>query len=203
MNRRRPHLVGLDCPDRPHQREGSMPVHRKPTDQPSPMQLAALTEDAWQAEIVPLLPTDLAAQARALGAFQRVRSVATPTDLLRALLAGALDQLSTRGLGAWALLAGVAEMSEAAWRRRLGKSAAWLGWLLGELLAGEVAVSPALAQRGRRVRLIDATRLAQVGGVGDDWRVHLSYDLLSSRMAEVVVTDRHTAEGLAHFRCQP
>ena len=76
-----------------------MPVHPQPTDPPPPMQLAALTEDPWHAEIVPLLPADLAAQARALGAFRRVRKVATPTDLLRALLAGALDQLSTRGLG--------------------------------------------------------------------------------------------------------
>ena len=180
-----------------------MPVHPQPSDPPPPMQLAALTEDAWHTEIVPLLPADLAAQARAPGAFQRARKLAAPIDLLRALLAGALDQLSTRGLGAWALLAGVADMSETAWRQRLGKSAAWLGWLLGELLAGEVAASPALAQRGRRIRLIDATRLAQRGGAGDDWRVHLSYDLLSSRMAEVVVTDRHTAEGLGHFRFQP
>ena len=111
-----------------------MPVHPEPTALPPPGQLAALREDAWQAEIVPLLPADLAAQARAPGAFRRVRKVATPTNLLRALLTGALDQLSTRGLGTWTLLAGMAELSEAAWRRRLGKSAAWLSWPLVRLL---------------------------------------------------------------------
>jgi hypothetical protein len=180
-----------------------MPGQSKPTDSVTPAQLTALTGDAWQAEIVPLLPVDLAAQARALGAFQRVRKAPTPTDLLRALLAFVLDGLSTRGLGVWGVLTDVADLSETAWRKRLGTSAAWLGWLLGELLAAEVAVSPALAQRGRRIRLIDATRLAQRGGCGDDWRAHLSYDLLASRMDAVIVTDRHTAEGLTHFRFQP
>lgn len=172
----------------------------KPTAPLTPVQLTNLTGEAWQAEIVPLLPPDLAAQAKALGAFQRVRKLAAPTALLRALLVFALDQLSTRGLGVWGVLSGVGDLSEAAWRQRLGKSSAWLGWLLSELLAIEVAVSPALAQRGRRIRLIDATRLRQIGGCGDDWRVHLSYDLLASRMDAVVVTDRHTAEGLTHFR---
>ena len=57
----------------------------------------------------------------------------------------------------------------------------------------------ALARRGRRIRLVDATRLAQIGGCGDDWRAHLSYDLLAGRMDAVVVSDRHTAERLAHF----
>lgn len=180
-----------------------MPAHLKHTAPPTPAPLADLTGDAWQTEIVPLLPPDLAAQATALGAFRRVRKVASPPDLLRALLAFALESLSTRGLGVWGVLADVADLSEAAWRKRLGKSGAWLGWLLGELLAAEVAASPGLAQRGRRIRLIDATRLRQIGGCGDDWRAHLSYDLLAGRMDEVVVSDRHTAERLSHFTWQP
>lgn len=180
-----------------------MPVPPKPTDPGTPAQLEALLGESWQTEIVPLLPAALAEQARALGAFQRVRKVATPTLLLRALLVLALDQLSTRGLGAWAVLTGVADLSETGWRKRLRASNAWLGWLLGELLTAEVPVSPALAERGRPIRLVDATRLAERGGCGDDWRAHLSYDLLAGRMAEVVVTDRHTAESLAHFRFQP
>ena len=47
--------------------------------------------------------------------------------------------------------------------------------------------------------MIDATRLRQPGGTGDDWRVHFSYDFTAGRMDEVVVTDQHSAERLTHF----
>jgi Transposase DDE domain len=180
-----------------------MPVRDDHTDAPTVTLLAALAGDAWTEEVVPHLPADLAAQARALGAFRRARGLATPTDLLRALLVFALDGLSIRGLGVWAILLGLADVSEAAWRKRLRTSRAWLGWLLAALLAAEAPAAPRLAGRGRRIRLVDATRLAQVGGTGDDWRVHLAYDLLAGRMDEVAVSDRHTAEGLEHVTPRP
>jgi IS4 transposase len=50
--------------------------------------------------------------------------------------------------------------------------------------------------------LVDATRLRQIGGSGDDWRAHLAYDLYAGRMAQVRVTDRKGAEKLAHFDFQ-
>ncbi len=55
----------------------------------------------------------------------------------------------------------------------------------------------------RQVRLIDATRLRQPGGTGDDWRVHCADNFTLGRMDEVVVTDQHTAERLAHFTLRP
>jgi hypothetical protein len=55
----------------------------------------------------------------------------------------------------------------------------------------------------RRVRLIDATRLRHPGGTGDDWRVHCAYDFTAGRLDEVVVTDQHSAERLAHFTLRP
>jgi hypothetical protein len=50
--------------------------------------------------------------------------------------------------------------------------------------------------------LVDGTRLKQVGGTGDDWRVHCAYDVRASCLIQVHVTDKHTAESLQHFQLQ-
>ena len=178
-----------------------IPLHH--TNPVPAVPVESLVGDRWATEVVPRLPPALAAQARVLKAFQRVRGVATPTDLLRAVLAYVLGALSTRRLGVWAVLIGLADISEAAWRKRLRAANPWLLWLLGALLAGPGQEVGPVSPRPRRVRLIDATRLRQPGGTGDDWRVHFSYNFTAGRMDEVVVTDQHCAERLNHFTLQP
>jgi Transposase DDE domain len=178
------------------------PMPTDDTTEERSTQVQALVSEWWESEVEPRLPTELEVQAKKLGALQRKRGLSSAAQLLRALLAYALCAPSFRRVGAWAVLIGLADLSEAAWRKALRRASDWLAWLLGELLAVPPH-SEWLGQRvGGRVLAIDGTALRQVGGSGDDWRLHTAYDLRAGRLSQVSVTDEHSAESLAHSRLQ-
>jgi hypothetical protein len=163
---------------------------------PLSAQLDTLMNIGWEQDVLSQLPTDYEQQARTRGAFVRSRGLISVGDLLRGLLAYVLCVSSLRQLGAWAVLIGLADLSHVAWQKRLRHARDWLLWLLIELLA---VPAPICELPSTRIVLIDATRLKVPGGCGDDWRVHLGYDLLAGRLVDVKVSDRHTAEGFTLF----
>jgi Transposase DDE domain len=166
-------------------------------------QATKLIDKEWEDQVLTKLPAETEKQAFLLGAFVRCREIKSAGDLLRALLAYVLCVSSFRQLGSWAVLLGLANISDTAWRKRLRHATAWLLWLLGALLADPHVASEQRSSSGLgRIILVDATRLKQVGGTGDDWRVHSAYDLRKGLLIQVHVTDKHTAESLQHFHLQ-
>jgi Transposase DDE domain len=171
------------------------------SEEERPMQLPPRLGDLWETEIVPQLPADLDEQACLLKALQRTREIDRASDLLRALLAWVLGRCSFRQLGAWAVILGVADISEGAWRKRVRLCGDWLQWLLSELVSR--AESKEKEQGHRRVILVDGTSLGETGGTGDDWRVQLAYDLVAGRLVQVQIGDRRFAETLVGLPGQP
>jgi len=179
-----------------------MPQHTHDTLPPLCSQLQAAIGHGWEQEVLSQLPADYEQHARASGAFVRARGLTCVGDLLRGLLAYVLCAPSFRHLGAWAVLMGLANLSHVAWQKHLRKARTFLLWLLCQLLAVTTPPCAHPLPGVRRIVLIDATRLKEPGGSGDDWRVHLGYDLLAGRLLDVKVSDGHTAEGFTLLHLQ-
>jgi hypothetical protein len=152
----------------------------------------ALHEDSAWAYVATLLPADLEARARALGALVRRRELGSAEALLRLALAYALTDLSLKDVAAWGHAAGVARLSGPGLFYRLRRAEAWLAELLARLLAAALPVPPA-----RLPWLVaDATVVNGPGAAGTDWRVHVQLDLTSGRLRGVAVSDGRGAESL-------
>lgn len=180
-----------------------MPVLSHHTASEQPSQSSAAPVDSWTSEVIPRLPACFEQQARKLKAFQRKRAFEQPSDLLRGLLLYVLSPFGFRYLGAWAVLLDLADLSPAAWHAALIRSSAWLLWLIGELLVANDRPVWITQRVRRRVWIVDASMLGQVGKTGDAWRLHLGFDLIAGQVGQVHLTDRSTGERLDHYALEP
>jgi hypothetical protein len=158
-----------------------------------------LSEQVWQEEVLCRLPAQSEAQARALGAFVYQRAFACASDLLRGLLYYVLFAGSLRELGCFGVLGGIADISERAWSKRMSQACAWLWWLVRTLVQLPAPDRwDALPHRPQRIVIVDGSTVAEEGGPGDYWRLHLCYDLTEGQMHSVALTDRHGAESIEY-----
>lgn len=163
-----------------------------------------LSEQAWQEEVVSRLPAETEAQARTLRAFLYQRAFACACDLLRGLLSYVLFACSLRELSCFGVLGGIADISERAWSKRMSQACPWLWWLVRTLLQmpGPDCWYP-LPHPPQRILIVDGSTFAEEGGPGDQWRLHLCYDLTQGQVHHVVLTDRHGAESIEYADLHP
>jgi len=141
------------------------------------------------------LPEDLEGLLAESGALHRRRSVRSGEELIRLALAYSLLDYSLRSTAAWWASIGQPALSDVAVLKRLKSATPFLELTLHRMLNRAVA-GPVLSKIGLRIRLIDATTVAEPGSVGTDWRLHVGYDPVRGVIDSVEVTDKHGGEGL-------
>jgi hypothetical protein len=179
-----------------------MPLREQHNARERVSQVQSRAQDCWDELVQQHLPADLETQARALGAFVRVRELASAQALLRAVLCYVLSLSSLKQLSGWSRLVGVSSkvLSAQAWHKRLQRCGPWLLWLVNALL--DLRLTAATLPTEHRILLVDATHLSEMGPKGETWRLHSAYDLLAGQLAWVQVSDHHQGESLARLPIQ-
>jgi len=77
-------------------------------------QASKLIDKEWEEQVLTQLPSETEEQAFRVRAFVRCREIESVGDLLRGLLAYVLCVHSFRQLGSWAVLLGIANISDTA-----------------------------------------------------------------------------------------
>jgi len=160
-----------------------------------------ILEEQWQYLLSFLPPAEeLEASSRSWGAIVRRRSIDSPQQLLRLIMAYGLCGLSLRQTAAWAEAIDLASLSDVAVLKRFRASANWIGHLLGVKLAERAAPTPGV---NGRLRLVDATTISSPGSAGTDWRLHLCFDLKRLAITEAQLSDASGAETFKRFGFSP
>jgi hypothetical protein len=157
----------------------------------------SLVSQDWHSVVARLGGAEtLTTTARETKAFVRRREIKTAVDLLRLILAYCLGEGGLRLTAAWAASIGLVDISNVALLQRLRNCGDWLALLIGQALA---KAAPA-ASRGRLIRIIDATSVAQAGSAAKRenklWRIHCAFDLPRERFGHLELTDEREGERL-------
>jgi hypothetical protein len=145
---------------------------------------------------------DLESSARARGALRRVREIKNAAALLQLALAYGACGMSLRETCAWAEAVGLASLANPSLIERLEKAVPWLGDIVAALIA-EQAKAPAGRWAGYRLRALDATSICEPGADRTTWRLHVGYDLATSQVDQVELTDVRGAENLQRLTYRP
>lgn len=150
----------------------------------------SLTKD-WK-YLCQYLPDDLSELAKTSGAVERWRHVRNGEELLRIILAYAIEDLSLRSTAAWSTQTAL-ELKDTSVLHRLRKAPPLLERVLAHLLSPRLRAEPA---QGAEFRINNATVLSIPGSEGTDWRLHAVYDPSQCRLRRIEITDRHGGERL-------
>lgn len=154
----------------------------------------------WDKKILPYLPQQIDEMAKRTGALQRKRGVCSAADLLKMLFLYASSKFSFRILAVAACALGLSAISDTAWRKHFSKAASFLREILHSMLSSILPPADISGFGGvKNVLLVDASVIRQEGKQQEQQRIHLCYSLNENRMKQVKVSDKHTAESLAHF----
>jgi DDE family transposase len=156
-----------------------------------------LTND-WK-YVCQYLPDNLSDLAKACGAVDRWRNISSGEELLRIILAYAVDDLSLRSTAAWSTRSQL-EMKDTSILHRLRKAPRLLELVLAHLLNHRLVAEEA---EGPCLRINDATVLSIPGSQGTDWRIHAVYDPLRTRLLRVQITDASGGEHLKRDQPEP
>jgi hypothetical protein len=157
-----------------------------------------LVDEDWK-YLCQYLPEDLSELAKATGAVKRWRHIKNGEELLRLILAYAIEDLSLRSTAAWSSQAAL-ELKDTSVLHRLRQAPPLLERVLAHLLTQRLRAEKA---SGPEFRINDATVLSIPGSEGTDWRLHVVYDPAPCCLRRVEITDHRGGERLDRDRPQP
>jgi len=157
-----------------------------------------LVDEDWK-YLCQYLPKDMSELAKTTGTVKRWRKVKNGEELLRIILAYAIEDLSLRSTAAWSTQT-ARELKDTSVLHRLRQAPPLLERVLAHLLTQRVRAE---AASGPAFRINDATVLSIPGSEGTDWRLHVVYDPAQCCLRQVEITNQRGGERLDRDRPRP